>query len=94
MLSQVSLTACFINIGEAHGVKKGNKFTIFETVTRVGTEIVEEVGELSVVNVHNEVAECKVTKGGKEVMKALERYIENVDAGDEKAKPLKVVIKK
>ena len=34
------------------------------------------------------------TKGGKEVMKAMERYIENVDAGDENAKPLKVVIKK
>mgnify|MGYP003289011374 FL=1 len=88
------LTACFINIGEAHGVKEGNKFTIFESVTRVGTEIVEEVGELSVVNVHKEVAECKVTKGGKEVMKAMERYIENADAGDGNAKLLKVVIKK
>ena len=88
------LTACFINIGEAHGVKEGYKFTISETVTRVGTEIVQEIGELSVVTVHKEVAECKVTKGGKEVMKAMERYIENVDAGDENAKPLKVVIKK
>ena len=88
------MTACFINIGEAHGVKEGNKFIIFESVTRVGTEIVQEIGELSVVNVHKDVAECKVTKGGKEVMLAMERYIENVDAGDDSARPLKVVIKK
>lgn len=93
-INKEKLTACFINIGEVHGVKEGNKFTIFESITRVGTEIVQEVGELSVVTVHKEVAECKITKGGKEVLKAMERYIENVDAGDEKAKPLKVVIKK
>ncbi len=88
------LTACFINIGEVHGVKEDSKFTIFETVIRVGTEIVEEIGELTVVNVHKDVSECKITKGGKEVMKAMERYIENADAGDGNAKLLKVVIKK
>ena len=88
------LTACFINIGEAHGVSDGDKFTIFESITRVGTEIVQEIGELTVVTVHNAVSECKVTKGSKEVMKAMERYVENVDAGDTNAKPLKVVIKK
>ena len=88
------LTACFINIGEAHGVSDGDKFTIFESITRVGTEIVQEIGELTVVTVHNAVSGCKVTKGSKEVMKAMERYVENVDAGDTNAKPLKVVIKK
>ena len=88
------LTACFINIGEAHGVSDGDKFTIFESIIRVGTEIVQEIGELTVVTVHNAVSGCKVTKGSKEVMKAMERYVENVDAGDTNAKPLKVVIKK
>ena len=77
---------------EKSGFSPGN--IIFESVTRVGTEIVQEIGELSVVNVHKDVAECKVTKGGKEVMLAMERYIENVDTGDANAKPLKVVIKK
>ncbi|MBO5922085.1 MAG: hypothetical protein J6Q48_06840 [Bacteroidaceae bacterium] len=88
------MTACFINIGEAHGVGDGDKFTIFETIIRVGTEIVQEIGELTVVTVHKDVAECKINKGGKEVMKAMERYIENVDAGDANARPLKVIIKK
>lgn len=88
------MTTCFINIGEAHGVGDGDKFTIFETIIRVGTEIVQEIGELTVVTVHKDVAECKINKGGKEVMKAMERYIENVDAGDANARPLKVIIKK
>lgn len=88
------ITACFINVGEMHGVNKGDKFVIYESVTRVGTEVVQELGSLEVITVHKEVAECKVTKGAKEVMKAMERYIENVDAGDENAKLLKVVIKK
>lgn len=93
-VNKEKMTACFINIGEAHGVGDGDKFTIFETIIRVGTEIVQEIGELTVVAVHKDVAECKINKGGKEVMKAMERYIENVDAGDDSARPLKVVIKK
>lgn len=93
-VNKEKMTACFINIGEVHGVGKGDKFTIFETIIRVGTEIVQEIGELTVVTVHKDVAECKINKGGKEVMKAMERYIENVDAGDDSARPLKVVIKK
>ena len=94
IVNKDKMTACFINIGEAHGVGDGDKFTIFETIIRVGTEIVQEIGELTVVTVHKDVAECKINKGGKEVMKAMERYIENVDAGDANARPLKVVIKK
>ena len=93
-VNKEKLVTCFINIGEAHGVKEGNKFIIYESITRVGSEFDEEVGELSVMNAHKEVSECKVTKGGKEVMKAMVRYIENVDAGDKNAKLLKVVIKK
>ena len=88
------ITRCYINIGEAHGVREGDKFTIMESMTKVGMVIVEEIGALKVEKIHKDITECKVTKGGKELMQAMERYMEYLDTDPEHAYPLKVVIKK
>ncbi|MBO7301662.1 MAG: hypothetical protein J6U58_03030 [Bacteroidaceae bacterium] len=88
------ITDCFINLGGVHGVNVGDKFVIVESITKVGVVVVEEIGELKVETVHKEIAECKVTKGGKEVMKAMERYMEYLDSDAENAYPLRIIIKK
>ena len=88
------ITRCYINIGEAHGVREGDKFTVLESMIKVGSVIVEEIGALKVEKIHNEITECKVTKGGKEIMQAMERHMEYLDSDPEHAYPLKVIIKK
>lgn len=83
------ITHCYINIGNNVGVKEGDWFAILEEQTKVGKTIEKEIGRLKVVEVDEEIANCKVAKGGKEVKEALDRYMENMDS-DPDAKLLKV----
>lgn len=83
------ITHCYINIGNNVGVKEGDWFAILEVQTKVGKTIEKEIGRLKVVEVDEEIANCKVAKGGKEVKKALDRYMEIMDS-DPDAKLLKV----
>ena len=84
------LTHCYIDLGSDVGVKIGDYFLIYEEVTKVGRTIKNEIGRLKVIEVEADIANCKVTKGEKEVMKAMGRYLENKVADEANAKPLKV----
>ena len=83
------LTHCYIDLGSDVGVKIGDYFLIYEEVTKVGRTIKNEIGRLKVIEVEDDIANCKVTKGEKEVMKAMGRYLENKVADEANAKPLK-----
>ncbi len=89
VIKKDKLTHCYINIGKTSGVKVGDWFAIMEQQTKVGKTINKVIGRLKVVEVDEEIANCKVSKGEKEVKKAMDRYMEN-SAVDEKT-PLLMV---
>lgn len=83
------LETCYINLGEINGVKKGDKFDIFEVKTRVGKEIESKIGRLKVIEVYEDVAQCEVTQDSKDVKEAMDRFLEN-QLSDPNTKPLRV----
>lgn len=73
------VTHCYINLGSNVGVKNGDWFAIYEVQTKVGKTIEKEIGRLKVTEADEDISNCKVTKGEKEVKKALDRYFENIE---------------
>ena len=96
VVKKEKLTQCYIDLGSAIGVKIGDYFSIYEVQTKVGKTIDKEIGKIKVIEVDEEIANCKVTKGEKEVKKAMDRYLQNLQAEQDipeeerKTKPLKV----
>lgn len=84
------LVQCYINIGANVGVTEGLMFDIYEIKIKVGKESKTQIGSMKIVQVDEEIALGKVTKGGKEVKLAMDRYLEN-KAVDENTKPLVVI---
>ena len=80
------LKSCWIDLGTMHGIKKGDRFKIYEVVTRVGRKVENEIGTLKVEEASEDVSKCKITKGDKEVKEAMDRYIENASKDSNAAK--------
>lgn len=85
------LTQCYINLGSNIGVKEGDIFNIFEIKIKVGKATKSEIGRMKIIQADEEVALGKVTKGGKEVKLAMDRFLENKAADEANAKPLVVI---
>lgn len=89
VIKKEKLTHCYINVGKSSGVKVGDWFSIMEQQTKVGKTINKEIGRMKVIEVDDEIANCKVSKGEKEVKMAMDRYMEN-QAADPNTPRLKV----
>ena len=83
------LVKCYIDLGSNVGIQKGQMFVVYEIQKKAGKEIKKEIGRLKAEEVDEEITNCKVSKGDKELKAALDRYLENKEA-DENAKPLTV----
>lgn len=86
------MSACYINIGSALGVKVGDYFSIMTAQVRAGRTIYQEIGRLKVKEVFADdgsLAYCTVTKGGKAVFEAMEEY-RTLVAEDPDTQPLVV----
>ena len=65
------VSSLYINLGSEAGVAKGQKLDVLQVLKVAGTEGEEEIGSLTVDKVvAPALSECKVTKGGKEIMSA------------------------
>lgn len=89
VIKKDKLTHCYINIGSNSGVKEGDWFVIMEVQRKVGKDIEKEIGRLKVIEVDEDIANCKVTKGEKEVKNAMERYLFNLESEPD-TKPIRV----
>ena len=89
VIKKDKLVNCYINLGSNAGVKVGDWFAILEVQTKVGKTIEKEIGRLKIIEVDEDIANCKVTKGEKEVKNAMDRYLNNCDS-DPNAKLLRV----
>lgn len=78
---------CYINIGEIHGVKKGDDFMIMAATKFVnGHPIYEEIGELKIQEVLAEdLSECKVNKNGDTVLRYMKEYLLSKTSDSESA---------
>ena len=89
VIKKDKLVNCYINLGSNAGVKVGDWFAILEVQTKVGKTIEKEIGRLKIIEVDEDIANCKVTKGEKEVKNAMDRYLDNCDS-DPNVKLLRV----
>lgn len=81
------LKSCWIDLGTMHGIRKGDRFKIYEVVTRVGRKVENEIGTLTVEEPSEDVSKCKVKNSDqKDVKAAMDRYIENTSKDSNAAK--------
>ena len=70
-------TSLYISLGSEAGMAKGQKLDVYQIKMIAGIESQEEVGSLIVDEVvAPTLSQCKVTKGGKEIMTAFKNGIE------------------
>ncbi len=62
----------FINLGELHGMSKGQVFEVFVEREIAGRKSQKKIGEIKVETVEgDDISSCKVSKGGDEIKAAL-----------------------
>ncbi len=84
------LTACYIELGSAVGVKEGDYFAIMVPRVRAGRATYSELGRLKVAEVvDGTLSFCKVTGKGKEILVALNAYL-SLDEAIRAKQPIKV----
>ncbi len=84
------LISCYIELGSDLGIKVGDFFTINIPTVRAGRASYTEVGMLRVTEVvDGTLSMCKVTKGAKEVLVALNAYL-SLDEATQTAQPIKI----
>ena len=69
---------CYINLGEVHGVKKGDDFIVMAATSFIAGRLpkYEKVGELEITEVLAEdLSECKIKKNGEDVLKYMKEYL-------------------
>lgn len=70
-------TSLYISLGSDSGISKGQKFNVYQVKMIAGVESQEEIGSLTVEEVvAPTLSQCKVTKGGKEIMTAFRNGVE------------------
>lgn len=86
------MTTCYVTAGSEDGVSEKTKFIVSKAKVVVGTVTWVEIGELQVTTVAAPgLSQCKVTKGGAEILNAMKEYLSQKDADPEHAYELKVV---
>lgn len=84
---------CYINIGTAHGVKKGDDFKIMAATSFIAGRHpkYEEIGELEIIEVLDaDLSECKVKKNGEDVFKYMKEYLLAKSSESENAAVLQI----
>lgn len=92
---EVEMLTCLVTLGSDHGIEKGQRLDVSVTSMIAGREVNKVIGQLTVQEVMaGDLSQCKVNKGGKEIMTAMKEYLTLVQEAPENAKPLQVVTKK
>lgn len=84
---------CYINIGTAHGIKKGDDFTIMAATSFIAGRHpkYEKIGGLEITEVLAEdLSECKVKNNKEDVLKYMKEYLLAKTSNPENAAVLKV----
>ena len=89
------MVACLITLGTDHGVEKGQRLDVSVVNIIAGRETNKVIGQLTIQEVlAGDLSQCKVTKGGEEILKAMNDYLKVKDEDPEHARELQVVTKK
>lgn len=84
------LVTCYIDLGSDHGVKEGDFFEISVPTYRAGRTTYKSVGRLKVTEVvDGTMSMCKVTKGEKQALIAINAVVE-LDEAEQKKQALQV----
>ena len=85
------LVTCYIDLGSDHGVKEGDFFEISVPTYRAGRATYKSVGRLKVTEVvDGTMSMCKVTKGEKQALTAINAVVELADEAEQKKQALQV----
>lgn len=85
------MRTCYVNIGAKQGIEKGDYLTV-NNVKYIGGEAVpNRIGTLKVVNVYENLSECKVDTDGERLLSAMKEYLKMKTVAPESAAELKVV---
>lgn len=89
------MEACYITIGRASGINKGQKLDAFCLKEIMGNISEEHIGSLTVTEVvADNLSKCKVTKGGEEINKVMQEYLKNKNENPSAAREIIVRTKK
>ena len=92
---EVEMLTCLVTLGSDHGIEKGQRLDVSVTSMVAGREVNKVIGQLTVQEVMaGDLSQCKVTKGGEEIMTAMKEYLTLESEDSQNAKPLQVVTKK
>lgn len=92
---EVEMLTCLVTLGSDHGIEKGQRLDVSVTSMVAGREVNKVIGQLTVQEVMaGDLSQCKVTKGGEEIMTAMKEYLTLESEDSKNAKPLQVVTKK
>ncbi len=65
------LVSCYIDLGTVHGVSKGQNIQVSKITEIAGRQSVIEIGRMRIeASVAEDLSECKVMKGGEEILAA------------------------
>lgn len=89
------MVSCLITMGSDHGVEKGQRLDVSVINIIAGRETNKVIGQITIQEVlAGDLSQCKVTKGGEEILKAMNDYLKIKDEDPDNAKELQVVTKK
>lgn len=89
------MVTCLITLGSDHGIEKGQRLDVSVVNIVAGREVNKVIGQLTVQEVMaGDLSQCKVTKGGEEILTAMNEYLALKQEAPEQAKELQVVTKK
>ncbi len=89
------METCIVTLGSDQGISKGQQLEVFVVRFIAGRETQKNIGTLKVTEVlAGDLSQCKVTKGGKEMMTAMDEYLKLQSEDPEHARPLTVSTKK
>lgn len=89
------MVTCLINLGSDHGVEKGQRLDVSVVNMVAGREVNKVIGQITIQEVMaGDLSQCKVNKGGEEILKAMNDYLLIKDQDPENAKELQVETKK
>ncbi len=84
------LLTCYVELGSDVGVKVGDFFTVYVPTVRAGRSSYNEVAQIKVTEViDGTLSFCKVTKGAKEALVALNAFLD-LDEATRTKQPIKI----
>jgi len=86
------MTVCYVTLGTSSGIEKGQMLDVATIRMIAGRETEKVIGSLKVAEVVAEdLAKCKVEKGGEEILKAMKEYESMLSDDPDNARELRVI---